>query len=59
MMTNDGNYNQKANKVITTRKNRTTSDDDKQWTTTSKPTKQSWLGGVEQKIIGLNTMNHN
>ncbi len=29
-MTNDGNYNQKANKVITTRKNRTTSDDDKQ-----------------------------
>jgi hypothetical protein len=52
MMTSDGNYNQKTNKVITTRKNRT-SDDDKQWTTTSKPTKQSWLGGVEQKTIGM------
>lgn len=30
MMTGDGNYNQKTNKVITTRKNRVTSDDDKQ-----------------------------
>jgi len=42
-----------------TRKNRATSDDDKPWTTTSKPTKWSWLGGEEQKTIGMNTMNHN
>jgi hypothetical protein len=48
MMINDENYNQKTNKVITTGKNRATSDDDKQWTTTRKATKRSWLG-VEQK----------
>jgi hypothetical protein len=48
-MTGDGNYNQKTNKVITTRKNRVTSDDDKQWMTTRKLTNWSWLGGVEQK----------
>ncbi len=29
-MINDENYNQKTNKVITTGKNRATSDDDKQ-----------------------------
>jgi hypothetical protein len=30
MMMNEGNYNQKTNKVMTTKKNKSTSDDDKQ-----------------------------
>lgn len=30
MMISDGNYNHKTNKVISTKKNKATSDDDKQ-----------------------------